>query len=128
MMADKKEIPAVMIESPFSAATLEEKNNNLAYARAAVQDSLQRGESPLAPHLWFTEWLDDNDKAEREHGFACLESWMAKCDRVAVYTDRGLTRGIQFGIGLAFQLGKPVEWRTMENEENEENEENAVND
>lgn len=121
MMADMKAKPeqdtavkpAVMIESPFSAATLEEKNDNLAYARQAVQDSLQRGESPLAPHLWFTEWLDDDDEADRLRGFACLESWMAKCDRVVVYTDHGVSGGMQFGIELALQLGKPVEKRTL---------------
>ena len=41
----------VILESPY-AGSVEE---NVAYARAAVRDSLLRGESPIASHLLYTQ-------------------------------------------------------------------------
>ena len=56
----------VILESPY-AGSVEE---NVAYARAAVRDSLLRGESPIASHLLYTQpgILRDDVPDERRAG------------------------------------------------------------
>ena len=55
--------PFTVIESPFSAPTIDELVRNIQYAMLAVRDSLSRGEAPYASHLFYTQMLDDNDSA-----------------------------------------------------------------
>jgi hypothetical protein len=45
----------VIIESPYAG----DPDGNLAYARAALADSLARGEAPFASHLLYPQVLDD---------------------------------------------------------------------
>ena len=47
----------VILESPFAG----DVKRNTAYARAALRDSLLRGEAPIASHLLYTQdgVLDD---------------------------------------------------------------------
>jgi hypothetical protein len=106
----------VMIESPFRADTLSEHNENRHYAHLAVEDSLTRGEAPFASHLFYPYWLDDTDEAERRQGLCAGWSWLAVADRVAVYTDRGISSGMRAAINQALQLGIPVEKRTLKSE------------
>ncbi len=56
--------PFVLIESPYAG----DVEGNVAYAGAAILDSLHRGEAPFASHLFYTRMLDDLDPAEREMG------------------------------------------------------------
>ena len=100
--------PCVMIESPFAAKTLTEKQRKRKYAWEAVVDSEARGEAPFASHIFYTEILNDNEPTERQRGFDCHESWMAVCDYVVVYDDFGISQGMRWGIEMAFKLEKPV--------------------
>lgn len=107
----------VMIESPFRAETLPEHNENRHYAHLAVKDSLNRGEAPFASHLFYPFWLDDTDEDDRQQGLCAGWQWLAVADRVAVYTDRGISSGMQAAINQALQLGIPVEKRTLKTED-----------
>jgi len=101
----------VVIESPYSGET----ERNIAYARAAVRDSLLRGESPIAWHLLYTQpgILDDNDANQRQWGISAGLSWLQAADAVAVYIDRGITPNMQSGIAAAEDIHLPVEYRTV---------------
>lgn len=63
----------VILESPYAG----DVGANLAYARAALRDSLMRGETPVASHLLYTQTgvLDDSDPAERELGISAGLAW-----------------------------------------------------
>jgi hypothetical protein len=101
----------VIIESPYAG----DVEANVAYARACMLDALDRGEAPFASHLLYTQpgVLRDEVPAERERGIAAALAWYQVADAAAVYTDRGISRGMEFGIATARAVGKPVEFRTL---------------
>lgn len=88
---------------------------NIQYARAAIADSLRRGEAPFASHALYTQRgiLDDNQPADRALGIAAGFAWGAKADLVAVYTDRGISQGMREGMARAEIAGQPIEQRTL---------------
>lgn len=102
----------VILESPFAG----DVEANIAYAKACVHDCLLRGESPYASHLFFTQpgILDDNDPAERTLGINAGLAWGDKADATVVYTDRGMSSGMRYGIERAEKAGRPIEYRTLE--------------
>ena len=102
----------VILESPYAG----EIEANVAYARRAMRDSLLRGESPIASHLLYTQpgVLDDADPLEREIGISAGLAWGAEAEATVVYTDRGISRGMTFGIERAEREGRPVEYRSLE--------------
>lgn len=102
----------VIIESPY-AGDVEE---NVRYARAAVRDSLMRGEAPIASHLLYTQpdILDDDIPEERQHGIDAGLAWRSRADASIVYHDKGVTKGMQYGIEAAQNSGLPIEYRLIE--------------
>jgi hypothetical protein len=101
----------VIIESPYAG----DVEANVAYARLCVRDSLLRGEAPIASHLLYTQpgILDDDIEEEREHGICAGLAWRAVAHASVVYTDRGISRGMEFGIQAAKHAGLPIEYRSI---------------
>jgi hypothetical protein len=106
----------VIIESPFAGDTSDAVEANVTYARACVRDSVLRGEAPIASHLLFTQpgILDDTVPAERQMGIDAGLAWREVAEASVVYTDRGISRGMEYGIAKARETGIPVEFRTLE--------------
>jgi hypothetical protein len=102
----------VIIESPYAG----DIKCNVAYARAAVRDSVLRGEAPIASHLLYTQpgILRDEVPSERQLGINAGLAWRHVAEATIVYTDRGISRGMQLGIDAATAEGIPVEYRTIE--------------
>ena len=107
--------PLVIIESPYAPAGGRTVQEHETYARAAVRDSLDRGEAPFASHLFYTqpEVLDDNDPLDRALGLHCGWLWMSVASLVAVYVDHGMSQGMNEGVKTAQRLGIPVEYRSL---------------
>lgn len=105
----------VIIESPFKATERYSEQSNIQYARAAMADSLARGEAPFASHLLYTQRgiLDDIDPAERLWGIEAGLAWDDAADLVAVYTDRGVSEGMKYGIARHEKAGRKVEYRAL---------------
>lgn len=101
----------VIIESPFAG----DVQANIEYARACVRDSLMRGEAPIASHLLYTQdgILNDDIPAERQHGIDAGLAWRRIAEKSVVYTDRGISKGMQYGIAAAEDAGVPVEYRSI---------------
>ena len=101
----------VILESPYAG----EIEINIEYARRCLRDSLLRGEAPIASHLLYTQdgVLDDGQANERDHGISAGLSWLEKADATVVYTDRGISDGMERGIEAAKRLGVPVEFRSI---------------
>ena len=57
--------------------------------------------------------LDDTVPAERTLGLPAGLAWARAAELTAVYTDRGVSRGLQFGIDRAREEGRPVEMRSL---------------
>lgn len=105
----------VILESPYAG----DVEANVAYARRCVRDSLSRGEAPIASHLLYTQpgVLDDTIPEERQWGIDAGLAWKAVAHASVVYTDRGITKGMQYGIDAAKAAGIPVEFREIETEQ-----------
>ena len=99
----------VIIESPYSGDVEE----NTKYARECVLDSLNRGEAPFASHLLYTQVLDDTVPDQRHWGMEAGFAWGKKADMVAVYTDLGISGGMEFGIKRAQENGLEIEYRKL---------------
>ena len=101
----------VIVESPYAG----DVEANTAYARACVHDCLMRGEAPIASHLLYTQpgILDDLVPEQRNHGIAAGLAWGSVANATVVYVDRGISRGMAFGIAAAVEAGRPVEYRML---------------
>lgn len=102
----------VIIESPYAG----DIEKHVRYARACMADCLKRGEAPLASHLLYTQpgILRDEDPKERQWGIDAGLLWGAKAEATVVYTDCGMSRGMEFGIANAQKAGRPIEYRKLE--------------
>jgi hypothetical protein len=108
--------PLVVIESPFAGPTAIVRHDNLAYARRAVKDSLDRGEAPIASHLLYTQpgILDDNVPEERTKGIDAGLAWLDAASYQAVYLDRGISLGMLYAIQKAREAERRTILRTIE--------------
>lgn len=101
----------VIIESPYAGDVAA----NESYARRCVRDSLGRGEAPIASHLLYTQpgILDDLIPQERQWGIDAGLAWRRVAEASVVYTDRGISKGMEYGIAAAEAAGVPVEYRSL---------------
>jgi hypothetical protein len=98
----------VIVESPFAGAF-----SNVRYSRECIRNCLDRGESPFASHLLYTQRgvLDDKIPDERRRGIEAANGWLEVADYVAVYMDLGITTGMLMGVVKAARLNKEFRLR-----------------
>jgi hypothetical protein len=103
----------VIIESPYAGGHV-----NVRYSRRCLKDSLNRGESPFASHLLYTqkEVLDDRIPEERKKGIAAAVAWLEVADAVVVYMDMHVTAGMMYGVVKAASLNKTIKLRWLDGE------------
>lgn len=101
----------VIVESPYAG----DVEANLEYARQCVHDSLMRGEAPIASHLLYTQpgILDDTVPEQRRRGIVAGLAWLSVANLTAVYTDRGISEGMKYGISDATSAGVEIVYRTL---------------
>lgn len=100
----------VIVESPYAG----DIEKNVRYARACMADCIRRGEAPFASHLLYTQEgiLRDDVPGERKLGIDAGFAWGKKADATVVYTDLGISPGMQKGIDEA-KPWRPVYYRTL---------------
>ena len=97
--------PLVYICSPYSGDI--EKNTDSArrYSKFAVV----MGCIPIAPHLLFTQFLDDSDPDERELGLFFGNVLMSKCSEVWVFGSH-ISSGMRAEITWAKRKNYPIRY------------------
>ncbi len=75
--------PLVYICSPYAGNIAGNVENARRYSRFAFE----QGCIPIAPHLLFTQFLDDNNPREREMGMHFGNVLMSQCREVWVFGD-----------------------------------------
>ena len=103
----------VVIETPFAASTEEESKRNAAYLKAAMRDSISKGEAPYASHALYTQFLDDTIPEERAEGIVMGFVWGDLATETVVYVDLGISKGMRAGIDYAQSKGRPVVYREV---------------
>jgi hypothetical protein len=115
-MSDKegsaREMELVLMESPYAG----DIDTNIKFARACMRDSLGRGEAPFAMHLLYTQEgiLDDDIPEERNWGIEAGFAWGKHAKKTAVYTNLGITPGMEIGIQKAKEEGREIEYRELD--------------
>ncbi|MDE1871235.1 MAG: hypothetical protein KGI06_03280 [Candidatus Micrarchaeota archaeon] len=106
----------VDIETPYSARTPKGVIKNIRYTRACVRDSILRGEIPFASHIFYTQSgiLDDNSPAERQKGIMAGKMMIERLNATTVvYTDLGMSKGMELGIEMAKKSRRRIEYRSL---------------
>lgn len=101
----------VVMESPYAGKTQAEVDRNVAYARECLVDCLRKNESPLAGHLLYTQVLEEG--TDRKLGLAAHLAWIECADDLIVYTDLGISPGMQEAIVLAQEHKAQIEFRKL---------------
>jgi len=106
----------VIVESPFAGGF-----SNVRYSRECLRDCLDRGESPFASHLLYTQKgvLNDAVPDERKRGIEAANGWLEVADYVAVYMDLGVTNGMLLGVIKAARLNKQFRLRWIREQREE---------
>ena len=80
---------------------------NICRAKTACRILSTLGFLPLAPHLYFTQFLKDEEKKERETGMKLGLHWLEQADELWVFGDT-VSEGMAAEIQKANELNKPV--------------------
>ena len=99
----------ICIESPLSGNV----ERNIAYADACMFDALERGEAPYLGHLLYPRVYDDTNELHRTAGIAAHLAWLERSDRVVIYADYGVSRGMDDALTVARRIHKPIQWRQL---------------
>lgn len=85
-----------------------EKNIGIAreLCRAAI---MAEGVAPFAPHVFYTQFLDDSKPEERNFGMLAGIRFLRKCDEIWVFDVNGVfTEGMLKEIAEADRAGIPI--------------------
>ena len=93
----------VYIASPLSG----DVERNLDFARQACRYAISQDAAPFAPHLLYTQMLDDSDPAERQLGIKMGNQMLGLCEELWLCGDR-ISAGMEGERKLAESLGIPV--------------------
>jgi hypothetical protein len=110
-MNNIQKMKRVIIESPYAG----DIEKNLKYVRACMRDCLLKGESPYASHALYTQEgvLNDEIREDRIYGITAGFVWREVADYTIVYTDLGISKGMEYGIANAKALGHQIVYRTL---------------
>ena len=104
--------PIVYICSPYAGDVDANVENTRRYCRFAVD----KGYIPIAPHLLFTQFLNDNNPKERQLGIFFGNAVMSKCSEVWVFGDR-ISDGMEAEIKRAKWKNYPLRYFNEDLEE-----------
>lgn len=99
--------PLVYICSPLSGAEELNQENARRYCRFAVDS----GYIPLAPHIYFTQFMDDHNPKERNLAMFMDIVLLTKCAELWVFGDR-ISNGMSIEIEKAKRKGLPIRYFT----------------
>lgn len=114
-LLERHRIKRVIVESPFKGNDYSDEETNRFYAKLCMAYCLFINEAPFASHILYTQEgiLDDKNSKEWDLGIRAGFSWHAMADRMAVFTDLGITPGMKLGIQNAFEIGLEIQYRTL---------------
>ena len=104
--------PLIYICSPYSG----EVEYNLSRARGYCRLAVGKGYIPLAPHLLFPQFLDDDDRQQRELGLFFALVLLGKCEEVWVFGSR-ISEGMAREMETATKRCLPIRRFTDKGEE-----------
>ena len=102
----------VYICSPLAGDMLKNQENACTYCRFAVE----AGCVPIAPHIYFTQFMNDNDRRERDLALFLDIVLLSKCAELWVFGEK-ITSGMSIEIEKAKRKGQLIRYFTENCEE-----------
>lgn len=114
--------PIVYVCSRYRSDILEELDFNVDVAETACRMIVNKGEIPVAPHLYFPRFMDDDVIEEREFAMAAGRRLMRQCDKFyVIIIDDEISTGMESEIDfMTNRLGMRGEVISMTREQAEE--------
>ena len=97
--------PLVYVASPFAG----DMEYNVSKARGYCRFAVSNGCIPIAPHLLYPQFMDDDDKEQRELGLFFALVLLGKCDEIWVFGDK-ISTGMAAEITKAKKRGMPIKY------------------
>ena len=101
----KPYLPLVYIASPFAG----DPERNTERARGYCRLAVSKGYIPLAPHLLYSQFMDDDDRETRERGIFFALVLLGKCDEIWVFGER-MSEGMEREIAKARKRNMPIRY------------------
>ena len=96
----------VFICSPYRG----DVERNVENARKYCRNAIEQGLVPIAPHLYFPQFLDDDMEEQRDIGISAGIQLLRECDEMWVFGTP--TDGMKREISEAMAVNKPVTYKT----------------
>lgn len=103
-------MPRVLLESPFAGDIA--RNTEYA-ARCVVDLMMHHHKAPMASHLLYTRVLNDHVPEERQLGIDAGLAYGAHANESVIAVDRGVSRGMIYGVQRAEQDGRALSFHTL---------------
>lgn len=100
---ERRRRPLVFICSPYAG----DVERNLQNARRYCKFAVERGAIPLAPHLFFPQFMDDRSKAQRSLGISFGLVLLGKCEEIWIFgstVSKGMRQEIERAQGLGIKI------------------------
>jgi hypothetical protein len=78
---------------------------NTEYARELTRIALDYGYTPITPHLYLTQVLNEEDQEQRERGMAAGAELLKHCKYILIGSRYGLSEGMLAEIQIAIEEG-----------------------
>ena len=101
--------PVVYLCSPLSGDVELNQDNARRYCRFAVDS----GYIPLAPHIYFTQFMNDHNPKERDLALFMDTVLLSKCAELWVFGDV-ISKGMSIEIEKAKRKGQPIRYFTTD--------------
>ena len=102
---DRKYRPLVYVASAYSG----DVTTNTEKAKQYCRFAMEQGKIPLVPHLIFSQFMNDDDPAERELAIFMDVILLGKCDELWVFGD-SISEGMSVEIEVAKKRRQPIRY------------------
>lgn len=108
-MKEIKEKRFCYVCSPYRG-NIFKRIRNRRYARELTERAINAGFTPITPHLYITQVLNDKIPAERQQGLEISKGLLNVCEIVFVGEKYGVSAGMAAELDIAQKCGKEI-WR-----------------
>ena len=95
--------PLVYIASPYAGET----EDNISRAKGYCRFAVSKGVIPLAPHLLYPQFMDDDDEDQRILGLRFAIALLCRCDELWVFGEK-VSAGMEKEIEKAEKRGMRI--------------------
>jgi peroxiredoxin len=104
-------VKTVMVISPFRASATRSRFQHLEHAKKLCALAARSGAAPFASHVFYPQFLNEDDDEDRQLGLDCEKVWIAGCNELWVWDAWGISDGMKSAILFAKSRGVPVRFR-----------------